>query len=810
MLAGLRALDLSDGRGALCGRLLADFGVDVVKVEPPGGEPGRHAAPFIGDVEGPERSLSWLAYNAGKRSVVIDLGAADGRQRLRDLVRGADLVIESFDPGYLASIGLDHAALAALNPAIVTTSITPFGQSGPYSGFRAADIIVMGMSGQLLQTGDADRPPLNISLPQACMHAGADAAAGSLIALRHARRSGAGQHVDVSMQHSAAWFLGNTVPGWELARTPARRVGTLRSGGGAMQRQVWPCRDGFVFFFMIGGQQGAKTCRQLVRWMADEGFANQHLLQFEWEAFDMASATQPVVDSLSQPIAAFFATRTKQQVLDAAVQRGISVCPLLAMGDLLDDANLRARDFWTRLPHPALPAGLPYPRRLLRSSLADTGVGGPAPRVGEHDAEVLAEEWSAPRARPAPVVGADARPFAGLTIVAFSWAMVGPLTLKYFADFGATVIRVETRHRPCVTRTSAPFKDRQPGLNRSGYFNHFSANMCSVSLNMAHPEGIALARDLIRKADVVMENFTPGVMDKWGLGWDALRAIKPDLILARQNGFGLDGPYRNLAAFGMIMAAIAGIPNFIGWPDRGPLPVGVAAYTDGISPRFMAAAVIAALEQRDRSGEGQLLDLAQFETSIAFFLPALLERAVNGREPRRLGNAHPQHAPHNVYRCAGDERWCTVAVLDDAQWRALCEVIGLPACARDPRFATAAQRKANEAEVDALVGRWTATLMPHEVMARLQAAGVPAGAVQDAADLLADPQLSRRALFWTLDHAEIGPYTHLGSSLAMDATPPEARTPSPLLGEHNEPVLTGLLGRNDDELVELLVSGALE
>ncbi len=400
--------------------------------------------------------------------------------------------------------------------------------------------------------------------------------------------------------------------------------------------------------------------------------------------------------------------------------------------------------------------------------------------------------------------------FSDVTVVAFSWAMVGPLTLKFLADFGATVIRVETRHRPCVTRTSAPFKDGRAGLDRSGYFNHFSANMLSVSLNMGHPKGLELARELVGKADIVMENFTPGVMDRWGLGYEALRAIKPDIIMARQNGFGLDGPYRNLAAFGMVLAAIVGIPNFVGWPDRDPLPVGVSAYTDGIGPRYMAAALIAALEFRDRTGRGQLLDLAQFETAISFFLPAVLDRAANGREPQRSGNASATAAPHNVYACQGSDRWCSVAVLGDDQWRRLCEVIGAPECALDPRFATLAQRKANEAELDALIGSWVARLDPVEAMSRLQAAGVPAGVLQNAADLLTDPQLGARGLFWPIEHPEMGRFTHLGSSIGLSATPAQPRLPSPCLGEHNEWVLTQLLGKSDNEFVALLASGVLE
>ena len=197
----------------------------------------------------------------------------------------------------------------------------------------------------------------------------------------------------------------------------------------------------------------------------------------------------------------------------------------------------------------------------------------------------------------------------------------GPLTLKFFADYGATVIRVETATRPCVTRTSSPFRDGKAGINRSGYFNHFSANMMSISLNMGHPLAIGIAKESLAKADVVTENFTPGIMDRWGLGYEELKKVKPDIIMLRQNGFGTDGPYRNLAAFGMILAAVVGIPNFIGWPDRGPLPVGVGAYTDCISPRLASAAVIAALDFREKTGKGQLLDLAQFETAIPFFLP---------------------------------------------------------------------------------------------------------------------------------------------------------------------------------------------
>jgi benzylsuccinate CoA-transferase BbsF subunit len=400
--------------------------------------------------------------------------------------------------------------------------------------------------------------------------------------------------------------------------------------------------------------------------------------------------------------------------------------------------------------------------------------------------------------------------FSGIKIVGFSWAMVGVLTMKYFADYGATVIRIETGKRPDVSRTSPPFKDGRPGMNRAGYFNYFSANMLSMTLNMSNPLAFGVAKKLIGQSDIVMENFTPGIMEKWGLGYEALKEIKPDIIMLRQNGFGLFGPYAHLPAFGMVLAAVAGLPNFIGWPDRGPLPMGVGAYTDCISPRFASAAVIAALEYRNRTGKGQLLDLSQLETAIYFILPAILEYVTNGREPLLMGNTCPYAVPHGVYPCKGKDRWCTIAVFNDEQWFQLCKVIGKPEYIYDSRFKTLLKRKENEKEVDGFVSEWTLHLTPEEVMAQMQAAGVPSGVVENAADLFSDPQLRQRGLFWPLNHTEMGLFTHLGANFKLSKTPAQPEMPSPCLGEHTEHVCTKILGMSDDEFVKLLEAGVLE
>jgi len=400
--------------------------------------------------------------------------------------------------------------------------------------------------------------------------------------------------------------------------------------------------------------------------------------------------------------------------------------------------------------------------------------------------------------------------FSGLTILAFCWAVVGPLTMKFFADHGATVIRVETSKRPCVMRTSAPYKDNVPNYNRGGYFNYYNSNILSLSLNMTLPEAREIARRLAVECDVFMENYTPGVIEKWGLSYEELKEIRPDIIMLRQSGYGSWGPYANLPAFGMVLVPIAGLPNFIGWPGKEPLPVGVSAYTDCISPRFATAALIAALDYRTKTGKGQLLDLSQFETAVHFITPGILDYAVNNREPERIGNSSPYDAPHGVYPCKGDDRWCTIAVSDNEEWASLCRVMGKPEYIEDARFSSLTDRKKNEEYLNKIIGEWTAALSAEEVMEQLQSAGVPAGVVKNTADVYDDPQLRKRNMYWSMEHSEMGMFTHLGQSFQLSKTPSKAYSPSPLLGEHTEYVCTKILGIPDEEFIDLMQKGVFE
>ena len=392
MLEGYRALDLTDEKGFLCGKILAELGVDVIKVEKPGGDAARNTGPFWHDQEDPEKSLYWFSYNSSKRGITLDLETEDGKRIFRDLVQTADFVIESFAPGDLDRLGLGYSDLIGIKKDVILTSITPFGQDGPYRDYKATDLTIMGMAGELFMTGESDRRPVNISLPQACLHAGADAAVGTMLAHHHRRKTGEGQHVDISLQQSAAWFLAQTIPHWEIDKLVLGRVGTFRtSSRGTLQRQVWPCKDGFIFFFMIGGQQGAKTGYQLVQWMQETGTIDEFLQTYKWEEFDMATATQGLIDKISKPIAEFFMTRTKKEALDAAMSRNISICPLMGNKDLLNDPNLAARNFWTPMEHPELKTTIPYPKQFARSSENDMSTRSIAPLIGEHNTEVYGE-----------------------------------------------------------------------------------------------------------------------------------------------------------------------------------------------------------------------------------------------------------------------------------------------------------------------------------------------------------------------------------------------------------------------------------
>lgn len=401
--------------------------------------------------------------------------------------------------------------------------------------------------------------------------------------------------------------------------------------------------------------------------------------------------------------------------------------------------------------------------------------------------------------------------FAGLKVWDTSWVGVGPLTTRYLAEYGATVVRTESARHLDAIRRAGPFKDGVAGINRSQFFAEFNSSKLGMGVNLAGPEGREVGLRLAAWADVVVESFTPGVMERLGLGYDVLQAVNPSVVMLSTSMNGQTGPRRNFSGFGNGLAAIAGFIDLTGWPDRMPgTPYG--AYTDFIAQRFCATAVVGALDHRRRTGEGQHIDVSQYEASAQFLAPFLLDAEVNGRVLTRSGNRDPNAAPHGVFRCLdedGLDRWVAIAVETEGQWSAFVQRIGAPAWTSDPTFATLADRKANEDELEALVGAWTADQSAQAVFERLQP-DVPAAPVRTNLDLLDDPQLRHRGYFHTLRHAEVGDVMYEGSQAIASATPAYPRKAAPVFGADTVQVLREFLGYAPDEIDALIAKGAVE
>jgi benzylsuccinate CoA-transferase BbsF subunit len=407
---------------------------------------------------------------------------------------------------------------------------------------------------------------------------------------------------------------------------------------------------------------------------------------------------------------------------------------------------------------------------------------------------------------------ADASPtgaLADVKVLDLMWAIAGPAATRVLADYGATVVRVESTKRTDVCRTIAPFHELPPGAESAVLFHDMNAGKLMITLDLTSPEGRNVLLDLVRWTDVVTEAYTAGTMRALGFDYETLRAVKPDLIMLSTCLMGQTGPLATYAGFGNLAAAVTGFANLCGWPDRAPAgPFG--AYTDYIAPRFNAAMILAALDHRRRTGEGQHIDLSQAEASIHFLAPAILDYTVNGRVQTAIGNDDPDAAPHGVYATAGDDRWIAIAVRSDAEFAALCDVMGHAPLAHDPRFEQAEARRRHRAELDAIVTAWTGGHDAHVAETLLQTAGVAASVAAASGDLCADPQLVHREHVRHLEHPTYGTTPVQGSRFRLSRTPAAITGAAPTLGRDNQYVLETILGYDEERITELVIAGALE
>jgi crotonobetainyl-CoA:carnitine CoA-transferase CaiB-like acyl-CoA transferase len=394
LLESFRVLDLTDEKGFFCGKILADLGADVVKVEKPGGDPARGIGPYYQDFADPEKSLHWFAYNLNKRGITLDIETGGGKELFKRLARISDFVIESTPPGFMDKLGLGYSDLGKVNPRIIVTSITPFGHTGPYRNYKSSDIVNMAMGGLAYITGNAEESPVRVSFPQSYLLASAEAAAATMIAHYHREKTGQGQHVDVSIQASVAGKLANAIPTWELNHTLLRREGSHMFGRGAKLRMrlLWPCKDGHVTFALMGGKLGAKSNAVVARWIVEEGMAPDFFKEIDWPKLDMAKQTQEGQDRLEGVVARFFAKYTKAELYRRANQEGILLCPQSSCKDILENGQLQSRDFWAKAEHPELGVSLTYPGPFLKASATPPVIRRRAPLIGEHNHELYRGE----------------------------------------------------------------------------------------------------------------------------------------------------------------------------------------------------------------------------------------------------------------------------------------------------------------------------------------------------------------------------------------------------------------------------------
>ena len=397
MLTPYRVLDLSDERGFLCGRVLADLGAEVIKVEAPGGVKCRDAGigPFYQDIPTPERNLYCLLYNLNKKGITLNIGVSDGREIFKKLVEGSDFVIESFEPGYMESLGLGYSELSKVNPRVILTSITPFGQTGPYRDYKACDLTLMAAGGLMSMTGEPDRPPMRISAPQSYLLAGVQAAAATLTAHHYQQLTGEGQHVDVSAQECVFSTLANIIPLWEVSQVNFKRVGSFLAGRGAAgtkQRMIYPCKDGAVLYMVLGGRIGAPSNIRVVEWMNEEGKADDFITNWSWEEYDFAVTTPETQEHLEEYFERFFITHTKAEIYKEGLKRGFMVAPVSTPKDVVENPQLQERGFWVKVEHPELGCELTYPGTFYKSSEVEFKVQQRSPVIGEHNLEIYEEE----------------------------------------------------------------------------------------------------------------------------------------------------------------------------------------------------------------------------------------------------------------------------------------------------------------------------------------------------------------------------------------------------------------------------------
>lgn len=778
LLDGLRVVDLSTGiAGPYATKLLVDAGADVIKVEPAGGDPMRRWSASHQRLDGCDGAL-FRYLNASKRSIVGDIHD----EHVLGLVAGADLLVEG------GQLGDDEVAtLRERHPGIVVASVTPFGRRGPMADSPATEFTLQAWCGSTAGRGTTDRPPLHAGGRLGEWVSGTYTAVGALGALL----GGTGEHVDVSMLEAMAVTLGG------FGAIFAAFSGMLDAAKGydgpvrsVEVPSIHPTKDGLVGFCTVTGQQFQDFLVLVDRadLIGDERFDNaakrtQHQAEFE------------------DIVVSWTSTRTTDEVVDLASAFRIPVTPIGTPETIARFDHVVERGIFVRNPG----GGFDQPRVPYRVTGVEPRPFAPAPVLDEHRSAT----WLADPAPRPTSEKPDGRPLEGIRIVDLTAFWAGPSVTQVLAALGAEVIKVEGLARPDGMRFGTTKKPGEPHWWEAGaVFHSVNAGKRAVTLDLGTEAGRALVFDLIETADAVIENFSPRVLDGFGITWEAVQARNPKAIMVRMPSFGLDGPWRDRTGFAQTMEQVSGMAWVSGYADGPPIiPRGTC---DPLAGMHATVAFLAALRHRATTGAGLFIEVSMVEAALNCAAEVVIEHAAYGASLCRDGNRGPVAAPQGLYRCAGTERWLALAVVDDAQWRSATKVLGIPDLADDERFATEERRRADHDLLDDLIGEAVLDRERDEVVAALLDAGVPAAPVLSTAAVLDHEQLRARGFFETIEHPIVGTHDLLGLPFRFASrTGGWFERPAPMLGQHNHEVLGGVLGLPAEDLARLHADGVI-
>ena len=789
-LEGLRVIEIGGGFAASsAGKAFADLGAEVVKVEPPQGDPIRRRGivPGSGEASGGP----FLHLNTNKRSVVLDRSSGSDRTRFDGLVARADLAVREG-----RASGLEDAAeWRERNPRLVVVTITAFGLTGPRRSWRGDELTLVhaGGWGYIVPGRGAPRewPPIRPFGHHALVQAGLHAAVAALAACRAARRTGLGDHLDVSVQEAVAFLLGRHFTSYEYAgRIDHRSDRSVYEPMG-----FYPCRDGEVFIICPEQSQWERMASLIGEscWGSSARFGSRD---------ERGAHAAEIRDRVS----AWTRGRTAEEVFHALQGARVGAAPVFDYPRLAAQEHLRARDFFVPLHHSGRGRlellGPPYRLRRRWWRLAR-----PAPALGEagSDLEPLFGGSDPGAAGGGETARPAGGPLDGVRVLDLSWVWAGPHCTMILGALGAEVLKVESSRRLDLTRrASVHARELPPGPNRNGYFNQLGQHKKSVGIDLSRPEGRSLVLRLASRSDVFVANFGTGVLERMGLGPDELRDANPELTVALVSAFGQDGPLRLYTGYGPLIAPLAGLSAETGYAEDGrPRDVNMA-YGDPNGGVHAAIAVAASLLARDLHGEGgQVIDVAMWEAMMCTAFEGWMNHVLGGAPYPPMGNRDPEFAPCNVYRCRGEDEWIAISAGPTEEWEALCRAIDRPALATEPRFATGSVRKANEDALDGLIADWCRTRDRWVVADALQAAGVPAFPSASSADLRSDPHLAARGAFHDFEHPEVGVRAHVRVPWRWSRRPNGTGRRAPCLGEHTKEVLRDVLGLADEELADL-------